>query len=226
MKPINFEYFAPTDLAEALALLRRFGDDAKVLAGGQSLMPLMNRRLVPPKVVIDINRIPGLSHITPIPAGGLHIGALTRQRTLEKSNTVQERSPLVATAMPHIGHFQTRNRGTIGGSMVHADPAAEVPALALALDAELVLRSVGGERTMAAEDFLVSSLATAGEADELLTEIRIPAWDSSWRWGFEELCQRQGDFALVGSAVLLRLNKSKVCEAARITMFGLGERRT
>lgn len=224
MKPVSFEYFAPTELAEVLALLHQYGDEAKVLAGGQSLMPMMNMRLVRPKVLIDINRVPGLDHISPTAHGGLNLGARTRQRALERSGTVRERLPLMAAAMPYIGHSQIRNRGTIGGSVAHADPAAELPALMLALGAELVVASAAGERTVPAEDFLIGYMTTALGPEELLAEIRVPGWGAEWRWGFQEVCQRQGDFALVGSAALLRLDDDGTCREARITMFGAGER--
>ena len=141
MKPPKFEYFAPTTLSEATALLDQYGDDAKVLAGGQSLMPLLNMRLVRPEVVVDINRISQLEYISVAPSGGLTIGALTRQREVERSSSVQERIPLLATALPFIGHVPIRNRGTVGDSMVHGDPAAELPAVSIALGAEFVLTS-------------------------------------------------------------------------------------
>ena len=226
MKPVSFQYFVPSELAEVLELLQQYGDDAKVLAGGQSLMPMMNMRLVRPKVVIDINRVPDLDHISLTAHGGLNLGARTRQRAMERSELVKERLPLVAAAMPYIGHSQIRNRGTIGGSVVHADPAAELPALILALDAELVVASADGQRTVPVADFLIDLMTTALGPEELLTEIRVPGWGGEWLWGFQEVCQRQGDFALVGSAVLLRANDDRICQEARITMFGVGGRPT
>ncbi len=222
MKPAKFEYFAPTSLAEALELLEEHGDDAKVLAGGQSLMPMLNMRLARPKVVADINRIPGLDYISPTPDGGLAIGALTRQRTVEKSTVVKERFPVLAAAMPSIGHFQIRNRGTVGGSISHADPAAELPAVCLALDGEFVLSSASNQRVLKAENFFISPLTTAIEPGELLTEIRLPARSEEWRWGFQEVCRRQGDFAMVGAVSLLQLDGDGVCQSACITMFGVG----
>ncbi len=222
MKPVNFDYFAPTSVAEALALLEQYGDEAKILAGGQSLMPLMNMRLARPKVIIDINRISELAYIAPSPAGGLTIGALTRQRTVERSGVVHERNPLLAAAMPFIGHFQIRNRGTIGGALVHADPAAELPALSFSLEAEFVLNSGRNQRIVKAEDFFVTYLTTAIEPREILTEVRIPAWNGEWGWGIQEVCRREGDFALVGAVVLVQLDDSGVCDAARLTMFGVG----
>ncbi|MFQ6030462.1 MAG: FAD binding domain-containing protein [Dehalococcoidia bacterium] len=226
MKPVSFEYFAPTERAEVLSLLQQYGDEAKVLAGGQSLMPLMNMRLVRPKVVVDINRIPGLEEIAPDSDSSLNVGARTRHRTLERSELIRERLPLVAAAMPHVAHSQIRTRGTIGGSLVHADPAAELPALCLALEAQLILGSVSGERSVPVADFLIDYLTTAIGPEELLTEIRIPPWDNQWRWGFQEVCQRHGDFALVGSAILLRIDQDRNCQDARIAMFGVGGKPT
>ena len=222
MKPAKFEYFAPSSLAEALELLGEHGDDAKVLAGGQSLMPMLNMRLAQPKVVIDINRIPGLDYISPTPDGGLAIGALTRQRTVEKSDVIRERIPVLAAAIPSIGHFQIRNRGTVGGSISHADPAAELPAICFALGGELVLSSASSQRVLKAEDFFLAPLTTASGPEELLTEIRLPARTEEWRWGFEEVCRRQGDFAMVGAVSLLEMDGGGVCKSACITMFGVG----
>ena len=144
MKPARFEYYAPLELQEALDLLERYGDEAKILAGGQSLMPLINLRLARPRVIIDINRLRNLDAISTAPDGGLTIGALARQRTLERSTIIQEQNPMLAAAMPLIGHFQIRNRGTIGGSLVHADPAAELPAVSLLLGGEFLLREQVG----------------------------------------------------------------------------------
>ena len=226
MKPAKFEYFAPTSLAEALELLGEHGDDAKVLAGGQSLMPMLNMRLARPKVVIDINRVPDLDYISPTPDGGLAIGALTRQRTVERSDLVEETIPVLAAAIPFIGHFQIRNRGTVGGSISHADPAAELPAICFALGGELVLSSASNQRVVKAEDFFIAPLTTAIGPDELLTEIRLPARSQAgpqeWRWGFQEVCRRQGDFAMVGAVSLLQMYSGGVCQSACITMFGVG----
>ena len=221
MKPAKFEYFAPTSLAEALELLEEHGDDAKVLAGGQSLMPMLNMRLALPEVVVDINRIPGLDYISPTPDGGLAIGALTRQRSVERSDAVLERIPVLAAAMPSIGHFQIRNRGTVGGSISHADPAAELPAICFALDGEFVLSSASNQRVLKAENFFMSPLTTAIEPGELLTEIRLPDRSQGWRWGFQEVCRRQGDFAMVGAVSLLQMDGGGVCRSACITMFGV-----
>ena len=222
MKPARFEYLAPLELEEALESLQRYGEDAKVLAGGQSLMPLMNLRLARPKVIIDINRLSKLSSISAGPNGGLVIGALTRQRAIERSATVIERNPLLAAAMPLIGHFQIRNRGTIGGSLAHADPAAELPAVSVVLGAEFVLRGARRERVIRAEDFFVDTMTTAVEPDELLTEIRIPGWRAGLGWAIEEISRRRGDFAMVGVAALVQIDANEACREARIALFGVG----
>ncbi len=222
MKPAPFEYFAPTDMAEALDVLARYGDEAKILAGGQSLIPLMNMRLARPRVLVDINRLAELAHISLGTDGALAIGALTRQRAIERASLVQTHNPLLAAVMPYLGHFQIRNRGTIGGSIVHADPAAELPPLCVALEAELVLRSAVRQRTVKATDFFLTYLTTAIEPDELLVDICFHAWNPQWRWGFQEVCRRQGDFALVGAVAVLQMDGNAACQAARLTMFGVG----
>ena len=224
MKPAKFDYYAPTTRDEALELLGQHGYDAKVLAGGQSLMPMMNLRLARPAVVVDINRVEGLSGISS-DDGGTTIGAMARQRQIERSAEVAERFPVISAAIPHIAHFQIRNRGTIGGSLAHSDPAAEIPALCLALDAEITAASGSGERTIAASDFSLGLLTTALEPEELLTQVRLPALDGEgeWRWGFREVCRRDGDFALAGAIALLRVDSGNVCQEARIAMFGVGD---
>ena len=221
MKPAPFEYFAPLEIQEALALLKQYGEEAKILAGGQSLMPLMSLRLARPSVIIDINRLSDLGSISAGPDGGLTIGALTRQRTVERSAMVKDRNPLLAATLPLIGHSQIRNRGTVGGSLVHADPAAELPAVSLALGVEFVLRSAGGERMVPAEDFFLGYMLTAIEPDELLTQIRIPAVKPGLGWAIDEVSRRQGDFALAGVALLVQL-ESDVCQDVRIVVFGVG----
>ncbi len=187
-------------------------------------MPLMNLRLARPKVIIDINRLSRLSSISAGPDGGLVIGALTRQRAIERSAMVKERNPLLAAAMPLIGHFQIRNRGTIGGSLAHADPAAELPAVSVVLGAEFVLQSARRERFVRAEDFFVDTMTTAIQPDELLTEIRIPGWQPGLGWAIDELSRRRGDFAMVGVTVLVQMDGSEACQDARIALFGVGGR--
>src|SRR5688572_15907040 len=222
MKPAPFEYYAPLELQETLNLLDRYGDEAKILAGGQSLMPLINLRLARPRVIIDINRLSNLDAIVTAPDGGLTIGALARQRTLERSTIIQEQNPMLAAAMPLIGHFQIRNRGTIGGSLVHADPAAELPAICLLLGGEFLLRSKSGARLVAAVDFFLGYLATACRPGELLTEIRLPKWRAGDAWAVVEIARRKGDFALAGVALRAALDGAGTLQNARIVMFGVG----
>ena len=222
MKPASFEFFDPRDLDEALSLLDRYGNEAKVLAGGQSLMPLMNLRLVRPKVIIDINRISELSYIKSGINGGLALGSLTRQRMVECSALVQKEYPLLAEAISLIGHRQIRNRGTVGGSLVHGDPAAELPALALLLEAEFVLCDSGGQRLVQAKDFFQSYMTTAIEPTELLTEIRFPHAVPRCGWAIQEISRRVGDFAVVGVAILLSADAHNAYQDARIALFGVG----
>jgi CO/xanthine dehydrogenase FAD-binding subunit len=221
MKPPRFEYLAPTSVDEALALLADHGDEAKVLAGGQSLVPLLNFRLVRPTYLVDLNELPGLAYVRS-ENGRLAIGAMTRQRAVEVSDLVGERCPLLADAMPQIGHFQIRNRGTIGGSLAHADPAAELPAVVAALDGELVVRSRTRQRTLTAEQFFVAYLTTAAEPTELLVEVRLPAVPPRTGAAFVEVSRRHGDFALVGVAASVTLDEAGVCTGCAIALTGVG----
>jgi carbon-monoxide dehydrogenase medium subunit len=222
MKPASFDYFAPTTLDETLELLHEYGDEAKILAGGQSLMPLMNLRLARPKIIVDINRIGGLDGIASTGEGGLTIGALARHRAVEKSPLVREQNPLLASAMPLIGHFQIRNRGTMGGSLAHADPAAELPTLAVLLGCEFSLARKGGVRVVPAADFFLGYMATAIEPGELLTEVRFPRWRLGAAWAFDEIARRKGDFALVGVALSAELDGGANIQDVTIVMFGVG----
>ena len=221
MKPAPFAYYCPETLDEAVRLLDEHGENGKVLAGGQSLMPLMSLRLARPEVIIDLNRVPGLDRIAANGDRGLGIGALTRQRALERDASLTARNPLLAAAVPLIGHFQIRNRGTVGGSLVHADPAAELPAVTVALGADFVLTGASGERVVPAEEFYLGYMATAIEANEVLTEIRLPAWKAGRLWAIDEVSRRKGDFAMVGVALWVDLDGS-ACADARITLFGVG----
>ncbi len=221
MKPPPFEYFEPTSVDEALALLREHGEEAKLLAGGQSLVPLLNFRLARPRYLIDLNRIPALSYIRQ-QNGGLAIGAMTRQRVVESSELARARCPLLFEAMPLIGHFQIRNRGTIGGSLAHADPAAELPAVVMALGGELVAQRAGGRRVFPPERFFTGYLATALGPDELLVEVRLPALPPRSGWAFLEVSRRHGDFALVGVAAGLTLDDGGVCTDAALALTGVG----
>lgn len=221
MKPPLFTYYCPHSLDETLELLQEHGEDGKILAGGQSLMPLMSLRLARPAAVIDVNRVPDLDRVFTTRDGGLSIGALTRQRSLERSADLKQQHPLLAAAVPLIGHFQIRNRGTVGGSLVHADPAAELPAVMTCVGADFVLRSTSGERVMPADEFYLGYMATAVEPNEILTEIRIPAWNAPKAWAIEEVARRKGDFAMVGVALAMELTDDSTCKEARITLFGV-----
>lgn len=221
MKPPRFDYRDPSELAAALQLLAEYGDDAKILAGGQSLVPVLNMRLARPAVVVDIGRLGELSYIRE-EDGVVAIGALTRQRAIERSPVVAELCPLLAAATRWIAHPQIRNRGTIGGSLAHHDPAAELVGVAAALDAEIVLTSATGRRTVAPAEFFLSYFTTAALPEEILTEVRFPALAPATGWAFVEVARRSGDFALVAVAAVLRLDgRGKVAEA-RIALSGVG----
>jgi CO/xanthine dehydrogenase FAD-binding subunit len=221
MKPPRFDYLLPRSLDEALGLLAQHGEEAKILAGGQSLVPLLNFRLIRPTYLVDVNEIPGLDGIR-VDDGRLIIGAMTRQRAAETSAVVRERSPLLAEAMPQIGHVQIRNRGTVGGSLAHADPAGELPAVVAALDGELVLKSRRGERRLTPEQFFVGYLTTATEPDELLVEARVPVTPPRTGAAFLEVSRRHGDFALVGVAAIVSVDAGGVCTACAVALTGVG----
>jgi carbon-monoxide dehydrogenase medium subunit len=220
MKPPLFDYRSPSSLDEALALRAEYSDDSAVLAGGQSLMPMLNLRLARPEVLIDLGNVPELAGIRELD-GGVSLGAMTRQRSAERSDLIRSRAPLVQHALAHVGHPTIRNRGTVGGSLAHADPAAELPAVCLALDAELVARSATGERTIAADDFYLGFMTTALAADELLVEIRIPAATGTVGTAFVEIARRHGDFALVGVAAAIALDDDGVITEARLALTGV-----
>lgn len=223
MKPAPFEYRRPADLAETLALLAEVGDDAKILAGGQSLVPAMNFRLARPAMLIDINHVDGLAYFHE-EAAGLRIGAMTRHAQVERSPLVARRLPLLHATMPWVAHAQIRSRGTFGGSLVHADPAAELPAVALALGATMRLQSANGEREVAAEDFFVGLFETVRQPDELLVEILVPELAPGAGWSFQEFSRRHGDFALAGVVATVELGADGVCRAARLALLAVDEK--
>ncbi len=256
MKPAKFDYHAPPSVDEALALLLRYGGEAKILAGGQSLVPLLNFRLSRPAALIDINRIPELAYIRvdngttePRPARGtteprpahsrteprpahsspptseagltVKIGAMTRQRTIEFSPVIAERVPLLTEATRWVGHLPIRSRGTIGGSLAHADPSAEYPTVLTALGGSVVARGPNGERTIAAGELFQTYLTTSLGADEILVEVRLPAPPAGAGYAFEELARRHGDFALVGIAAVIA-RQGERCTMARLATSGAG----
>lgn len=222
MKPAAFEYVRPASLNEALQALARHGSAGKILAGGQSLVPMMNLRFARPEVVIDINRLPGLDHIR-FANGMLAIGALARHSALHDSPLVALHCPLMSEAYRHVAHKPIRNRGTLGGNLSHADPASEMPAVLLAVNAKLGMQSTRGVRELAADDFFQSQLQTALAADELLTEIRIPAAAPTQGWAFEEESTRKGDFAMAAVAVTLDISAG-ICRQVAIAVAGMGAR--
>ncbi|HSR69233.1 MAG TPA: xanthine dehydrogenase family protein subunit M [Acidobacteriota bacterium] len=227
MKPPAFDYHAPRTDEEALQLLKRYGGEAKVLAGGQSLIPAMNFRLARPAVLVDINAIGDLAYIVEEASGGVRIGSMTRQRTVETSPLVRDCSPLLHAAMPWIAHLQIRNRGTIGGSLVHADPAAELPAVMLALRARLRLESQEDERWLSARDFFTGFFSTALAENEMLCEIVVPCLPPRSGTAFREFARRHGDYALAGCCAVLTLEEDRgdpeQIKEARLTYFSVAD---
>jgi carbon-monoxide dehydrogenase medium subunit len=219
MKPAAFEYIVADSVEMAVASLAQAGGDAKIIAGGQSLVPMLNFRLLRPSVLVDINRIPGLAYVRE-DGNVIRVGALTRHHQLETSPVIAGHFPVLREAMAHVAHLAIRNRGTIGGSLSHADPAAELPMIALLLDAELRIVSATGTRTVAAHDFLRDALSVDLAEDEIVTQIVLPKLPPNTGWGFEEAARRSGDFALAAVAVTLTLSDGRIAQA-RIAMTGV-----
>jgi carbon-monoxide dehydrogenase medium subunit len=222
MKPAPFDYFAPTSVPEVLSLLEEYGYDAKILAGGQSLVPMMNFRLVQPAVIVDINNIPELAYIQ-ADNKGLKLGAMTRHRKVELDELVKEQAPLITEAMPLIATVQIRNRGTIGGSLSHADPSAELVAVSTALEVEFKIQSQSGSRVVPAGDFFQGLLMTIMEPEEMLVEIQIPPLPNRTGCSIKEITRRAHDFALAGVAVVVTLDKKDRCQDARLVYLSLGD---
>ena len=219
MKPASFEYHAPASIDEALGLLRQHASDVRLLAGGQSLVPMMNFRLVAPAVIVDLNRIPELAYVED--AGSVvRIGAMTRQRAVEFSSVVGEKLPLLREAIKLVGHLPTRTRGTIGGSIAHADPSAEIPMVFQALEGEMVARGPQGSRTIKAADFFRDALTTSLAPDEILVEVRLPAMPSGAGFAVEEFSRRPGDFAIVAIAAVVVRDGAR-CTKARLATAGV-----
>ena len=221
MKPADFNYLRPTSLVEALGLLKTHGDEAKALAGGQSLVPLMNFRLAQPRCLVDLNRIEGLSEIK-ITDRTLTLGAMVRQREVEQSSLIAEQLPIISEAIKLVAHPAIRNRGTVGGSLVHADPAAELPLLSIALGASFHIQSRREKRSAAADEFYQGYLATAIAPDELLVQIDFPLTPQDAGWCFMEVARRHGDFAIVAVAVLLNFDGNRTVNFARVALGGIG----
>jgi carbon-monoxide dehydrogenase medium subunit len=223
MKPAPFEYFAPTTVDEALARLAEYGYDAKVLAGGQSLIPMMNFRLAQPSVIVDINNIDELFFIRENGDGGIRIGAMARHNQVEADPLVAERAPLISEAMPHIATVQVRSRGTFGGSIAHADPSAELAAVSVALEGSFLLRNQKGERWVPANEFFVGLFTSVLEPDELLIEARFPASPERTGYALVEVARRPHDFAIVGVAAQVSLDRNDGCQKASLVFLSVGE---
>jgi len=219
MKLPPFEYASPATLAEAIALLAAGGGSAKAIAGGQSFLPVMAFRLAAPKMLVDLRRVPGLDRIE-ADASGVRLGAKVRWRDILDDARLRSAHPLLQAAISHVAHYQIRNRGTVGGSLAHADPAAEMPGIAVTCDAELVLEGSTGRRVVKAEDFFLGALSTVLADDELILEIRLPPWPAKRRWAFEEFAMRRGDFALAGIAAFYDLDGAGRAKDAHVGVIG------
>jgi carbon-monoxide dehydrogenase medium subunit len=223
MKPAPFEYIAPQSLAEALTAVQQHGYDAKLLAGGQSLVPVMNFRLAQPGVLVDLNGLPELDYVRREADGRLRFGAMTRQKTLERHPLVAAHTPLLHETMPHIAHPQIRNRGTFGGSLAHADPAAELPVVLVALHGRVKLQKVGSERWVHGRSFFTSLFETARSDEEILTEIELPALPPRTGTAFLEVARRHGDYALGGVAAVVTVDANGVCTAVQLVYLNAGD---
>jgi len=222
MKPAPFKYYAPHSVPEVLELLNEHGYDAKILAGGQSLVPMMNFRLVQPAVLVDINNIPELSYIE-THDNGIRLGAMVRHSLAGKDPLIKERAPLIHETMPQIATVQIRNRGTIGGSLAHADASAELVVVSTALEAQFKIQNQEGERLVPASEFFVGLLMTSLEPEDLLVEVQIPALPTRSGWSLKEVARRPHDFALMGVAAILTLDKKDRCTEARMVYLSAGD---
>jgi len=220
MKPAPFEYHAPESIADVTTLLAEHGDEAKVLAGGQSLVPMLALRLTRFEHIVDLNRVGELRGVSRS-NGTLTVNAMTRQSTVERDPAAADAVPLLGQAIPLIGHFQIRNRGTVGGSIAHADPASELPAVALALDAELEVAGASGSRRVPATEFFTGTWTTAVEPDEILAAVHFPVWEGRTGFAVEEVARRSGDFALAGVVAAVRLDDAGKVERSAISFLGM-----
>lgn len=222
MKLPAFDYACPATLAEAVALLAS-RDDAKALAGGQSLVPMMAFRIASPALLVDLRKLSDLRHTT-IDNSGVRLGAMVRWRDIEDDTRLNAAHPLLKAAVSHVAHYQIRNRGTVGGSIAHADPAAEMPGIAVTCDAEIAVVGPAGSRLIRADDFFIAPLTTTLATDEIITEVRLPAWPAGRRWGFREFSRRRGDFAMAAAAVFYDVDDAGVAHNAHIAAIGVGDR--
>jgi len=223
MKLPPFEYSCPASLAEAVSLLASHQGEAKVIAGGQSLMPMMAYRLATPSLLVDLRKLEGLDRID-IGKEGVRLGAKVRWRDILDSETLSTAHPLLVAAIEHVAHYQIRNRGTVGGSLAHADPAAEMPGIAVACDALIAMVGKAGTRVVRAAEFFVGALTTVLQSDEIITGVSLPAWPAARRWGFEEFSRRRGDFALGAAAVFYDLDGLDRAKDVHIGVIGASNR--
>jgi len=223
MKLPPLEYACPGSLSEAVALLASRAGEARPIAGGQSLMPMLAFRIVAPSLLVDLRKLPELREIK-ISAEGVRLGAMVRWRDIEDDERLATAHPLLKAAVEHVAHYQIRNRGTVGGSIAHADPAAEMPGIAVTCDAEIAVTGSKGARTVRAADFFLGALTTALEHDELITDIRLPAWPAKRRWGFLEFSRRRGDFAMAAAALFYDQDAAGKAINAHVGIIGLGDR--
>jgi carbon-monoxide dehydrogenase medium subunit len=223
MKLPPLEYTCPVTLSEAVALLASRAGDARAIAGGQSLMPMLAFRVVAPSLLVDLRKLPELRNIK-ISSEGVRLGAMVRWRDIEDDERLVTVHPLLKAAVAHVAHYQIRNRGTVGGSIAHADPAAEMPGIAVTCDAEITAVGSSGSRTIRADDFFLGALTTALEHDEIITEILLPAWPAKRRWGFQEFSRRRGDFAMAAAALFYDQDAAGKAINAHVGVIGLGDR--
>jgi carbon-monoxide dehydrogenase medium subunit len=222
MKPSPFDYRRPDTLDEAIALLAQREGDAQPIAGGQSLMPMLAFRVVAPSLIVDIGAIPDLADIS-IGSDGVTLGAMVRWRDIERDARLSVAHPLLRAAISHVAHYQVRNRGTVGGSLAHADPAAEMPGLAVTCDAVIEIAGPSGRRTVKSTEFFRGPLTTALQPGELIVSVRLPAWNAERRWAFEEFARRRGDFALAGVALFYDVDAAGRVETVHVGAIGVGD---
>jgi carbon-monoxide dehydrogenase medium subunit len=223
MKLPRFEYACPATLAEAVALLASHDGEAKAIAGGQSLVPMLAFRVASPALLVDLRKLPGLNEIK-IGSDGVRLGAMVRWRDILDDARLKRAHPLLVAAVEHVAHYQIRNRGTVGGSIAHADPAAELPGIAVGCDAQIAVTGKSGARMIPAERLFLGALTTALAPDEIITEIRLPPWPAGRRWGFQEFARRRGDFALAAAAVFYDRDASGRATNAHVAVVGVGDR--
>jgi aerobic carbon-monoxide dehydrogenase medium subunit len=223
MKLPAFDYVCPTTLAEAVKLLGSREGDAKAIAGGQSLMPMLAFRMAQPSLLVDLRKLPDLDRIGIAP-DGVRLGAMVRWRDIEDDERLATAHPLLQTAIAHVAHYQIRNRGTVGGSLAHADPAAEMPGIAVTCEAEIAVVGKAGARTITAADFFLGALTTALAADEIIVGVRLPPWPTTRCWGFQEFARRRGDFAMAGVALFYDPDKGGKAGNAHVGVIGIGDR--